>query len=108
MSKSVGVGLIAAERKRQVGEEGWTATHDNAHDHGELSQAAAIYASQFVDSGTAWPWDQEWYKAAPKYRTWVEYRDAMLDPVNRVERIRELAKAGALVAAEIDRLERLG
>jgi hypothetical protein len=35
-----------------------------------------------------WPWDQDWWKPSP-------------DP------IRNLVKAGALIAAEIDRLQRL-
>jgi hypothetical protein len=35
-----------------------------------------------------WPWDDEWYKPTPK------------DP------IRQLVKAGALIAAEIDRFQR--
>jgi hypothetical protein len=39
--------------------------------------------------GRYWPWDREWWKPTPN------------------NRIRELAKAGALIAAEIDRLQRL-
>jgi hypothetical protein len=35
-----------------------------------------------------WPWDAEWFRPVPK------------------DRIRELVKAGALIAAEIDRLNR--
>ncbi len=37
---------------------------------------------------TSWPWDEEWWK-----------------PDN--DAVRNLAKAGALIAAEIDRLQRL-
>lgn len=36
-----------------------------------------------------WPFSQEWWKPTPD------------------DRIRELAKAGALIAAEIDRLQRM-
>ncbi|MFW6155839.1 MAG: hypothetical protein ACOC7J_00855 [Armatimonadota bacterium] len=38
-----GVSLIAAERERQIREEGWTPEHDDEHDAGELADAAASY-----------------------------------------------------------------
>lgn len=80
-----GVELIAAERERQVSQEGWTPEHDDEHKHGELRGAAACYAlGRMIPE--IWPWSSEWWK-----------------PGNR---IRELAKAGALIAAEIDRLQR--
>jgi hypothetical protein len=90
-----GVELIAAERRRQIEVEGWTAAHDEEHEDGELAIAAACYALQPEQvasvNGIAgpnqirWPWEMEWYK-----------RDD--------DRIRELVKSGALIAAEIDRL----
>lgn len=83
--------LIAAERERQISEEGWTPSHDDRHGCGQLAMAAACYAVQ-VSGGTVtkydWPWESEWWKPA--------------DPV------RSLTKAGALIAAEIDRLQRKG
>jgi hypothetical protein len=91
-----GVGLIAAERQRQVSGEGWTAAHDDGHDSGQMAQAAAVYAqvaSNQIAGGpvalepSMWPWESKWYKP---------YSDP----------IRNLAKAGALIAAEIDRLQR--
>ena len=39
---------VAAERKRQIEVEGWTAEHDDRHTPGELAQAGACYA--LVDS----------------------------------------------------------
>jgi hypothetical protein len=36
--------LIAAERKRQIEEEGWTAEHDEQWKKGELAKAAMCYA----------------------------------------------------------------
>lgn len=83
-----GVALIAAERRRQVLEEGWSAAHDDEHRDGQLVAAAISYAG----AGPAflpmwWPWDPTWWKPSD-------------DPV------RNLVKAGALVAAEIDRLRR--
>jgi hypothetical protein len=85
-----GAGLIAAERERQVTEEGWTAGHDAEHGEGVLARAGACYA-WYAAMGyrltplTSWPWDEQWWKPGD-------------DPV------RTLVKAGALIAAEIDRL----
>lgn len=95
-----GIELIAEERAAQVTREGWTAEHDDKHDAGELASAAACYTvhascqihpydgNGIEDIGTVpwWPWDRSWWK--PK------------DP------IRNLVRAGALIAAEIDRLQR--
>lgn len=99
-----GAEIIAEERKRQVLEEDYNASHDDAHDRGELLAAAICYAevpllrlaykpfaaeSEITEvMATKWPWDEEWWK-----------------PDN--DAVRNLAKAGALIAAEIDRLQRL-
>jgi hypothetical protein len=94
-----GAERIAAERKRQVEAEGWTPEHDLQHDSGELASAAAAYtyaAIVTMQGGCwrhedpvpgSWPWSQGWWKPSD-------------DP------IRNLEKAGALIAAEIDRLTR--
>lgn len=95
-----GIQILAEERARQISLEGWTALHDSTHTRGELSAAAASYAMaasaqvkfhrESMDDITPpsqWPWDTEWWKLSA-------------DPV------RTLAKAGALIAAEIDRLQR--
>jgi hypothetical protein len=101
-----GVELIAAERKRQIEEFGWTESHDDCHGDGELADAAACYAldeewrRKQLDSsdesifGFLWPWNN--------------YRGTEANPAwwNPGDRIRELTKAGALIAAEIDRLQR--
>lgn len=99
-----GVGMIATERRRQVEVEGWTPDHDDEHDACEMAMAAASYIWHTVgqvngvcwpveefeeerpDLPPAWPWHPDWWKPG--------------DPV------RNLAKAGALIAAEIDRLQR--
>jgi HPt (histidine-containing phosphotransfer) domain-containing protein len=82
---------IAAERQRQINMEGWTAAHDDAHDLGQIAAAAGVYA--LVASGRHldiaaqfWPWDYQWWKPC----------DAR----------RNLVKAGALIVAEIQRLDR--
>lgn len=88
-----GTALIAAERERQVQVEGWTPAHDDAHTRQELAAAAIIYI-HYRNRGANfptplnWPWDRAWWKPSD-------------DP------IRNLVKAGALIAAEIDRLQRV-
>lgn len=101
-----GVELIAEERQRQKDVEGWTAEHDAKNVNDEMARAAAVYALPWplrhprlvIEGGCPehWPiqtWAAKWFKPAPK--------NALIGP----ERIRELVKAGALVAAEIDRLQ---
>lgn len=94
---------IASERRRQIEVEGWTPEHDDEHCYGEMAKAAACYAAGQVvsaiphemdsDRGAAgyrslWPWDFKWWK--PKaYRA-------------------NLVRAGALIVAEIERLDRKG
>lgn len=101
-----GCELIAQERRRQIEQEGWTPKHDDTHDEAELAKAAAhyvLFASKqksqrerergILGSGAlGWPWDREWWKPS------LGNSDT--------DRIRELVKAGALIAAEIDRLNR--
>ena len=88
-----GADLIAAERQRQIGVEGWTPEHDAEHDHGELIAAGVCYAMAADPDGAGdtaedwWPWEESWWKPSN-------------DPV------RNLVRAGALIAAEIDRLQR--
>lgn len=89
-----GSGLIMAERQRQIDVEHWTASHDDQiHYEAELLRAAMAYLKfahhpeKYVDAPPDnWPWGPEWWKPS--------------DP------IRNLVKAGALIAAEIDRLQR--
>jgi hypothetical protein len=90
MKKKTGIELIAAERERQIKVEGHTAEHDAQHTKGQLAHAAVCYAlpDRIPDAVMMiWPWPDEWWKPTPD------------------DRIRELVKAGALIAAEIDRLQ---
>jgi len=98
VTPETGITSIAAERKRQVEKEGWTPEHDDRHTSGELAEAAHCYAAtavyhaqgwdmKRVPEYLSWPWDADLWKPSP-------------DP------IRNLVKAGALIAAEIDRLQR--
>lgn len=90
-----GVELIAAERERQIEDDGFNASHDDRHDLGEMAIVASAYAvhSANIVRGhntpmpPQWPWDTNCWNPNP-------------NP------IRNLVKAGALIAAEIDRLQR--
>lgn len=88
--------LIKIERERQILQEGYSFEHDDTEKNGELSLAASIYAcpEEFRNHiKYCWPWDKEYLKE---------------DYTHTIDgRIRELVKAGALISAEIDRLERL-
>jgi hypothetical protein len=86
-----GIERIADERKRQTASEGWTPEHDAHHAAGELGWAAAHYAAPgpavHEENGEPiWPFDDEFNKK------------------HKHDRIRQLEIAGALCAAEIDRL----
>jgi hypothetical protein len=99
-----GIEIITQERERQVNEEGFDSNRDDQYTDGQLAEAAACYAAcsnvyvkgmgydLTVGRTYRWPWDVSWWK--PGARPTVD------------ERIKELAKAGALIAAEIDRLKR--
>lgn len=103
--RATGLDLIAAERSRQVTGEGWTPEHDGRHPGNDLALAAATYAlpaswrrmrtnisgdRAYGQIPEHWPWHSSDYKPTPD------------------DRVRELVKAGALIAAEIDRLQRAG
>ena len=96
-----GIELIAEERKRQIEVEGYVSKNDDIYwSHGELADAASCYA---MDKSlrtctmavgdtifkSIWPWSDACFKPTPD------------------NRIKELVKAGALIVAEIDRLQRL-
>jgi hypothetical protein len=95
---------IKAERKGQMSEHGYYAENDNNWANGELSRAANCFlqaaevqriepelTKEEVKSKVAgfWPWDEQTLK------------------VNK-SRTKNLIKAGAMIAAELDRLFRWG
>ncbi|MEE8551443.1 MAG: hypothetical protein V3T08_09360 [Gemmatimonadota bacterium] len=89
-----GVELIAAERLRQVEEEGWDADHDSGHDGAELAVAAAELA---LDGTGLWigAWGGE-----DMCGSIAKFGCQGISP----NRLRRLVIAGALIAAEIDRV----
>lgn len=103
---------VARERSRQVDEEGWTPSHDDAHQDRSLALAAACYAmfasvsdearastempASLTVTGEAitgwsawleiWPWERRFWKPS--------------------DRRRDLVRAASLIVAEIERLDR--
>lgn len=82
---------VLAERDRQQSIEGWTPAHDDKHADGELAAAAAFYAANASAPDHAvqiygWPWHPDWFKKTTPRR--------------------DLVKAGALILAEIERIDR--
>lgn len=106
--------LIALERKRQIEAEGFTPAHDDAHEFGELALVAALYASpvrlfeQAKDlSGDIYlrdPWPSDWFTKWDKRR----YAGDIVEPATytRQERFNLLVKSGALIVAEMERIQR--
>ena len=84
-----GIEIISEERQRQISVEGWTSEHDDTHSKNQLAEAAICYTIHAISGGGdgLWPWDKTWWKPSS-------------NP------IKDLTKAGALIAAEIDRLQR--
>lgn len=81
---------IGEERHRQLTSEGFDDKHDDQYKRDELVDAAIAYLQYGYPTCTVvppfWPWDSGWWK--PK------------------DRRSSLIKAAALIAAEIDRLDR--
>lgn len=94
-----GAELIAQERLRQVEVENWTVAHDCEYVEGLLVRAAIAYTKVLTHAEyyappdgneipPEWPFDDGWWKPSS-------------------DKVRNLVKAGALLAAEIDRLQAL-
>ena len=85
-NKKTGVELISDERLRQIEVEGYDAEHDERETWDVFASAAISYIVAGLNPEMAmdfWPWDEEYYK--PK------------------DTLRNLERAGALIAASIDR-----
>lgn len=90
-----GVQLITEELDRQISQKGWSPYHNDTHQKGEMLDAGLCYGYAAINVGhpsmggppPEWPWDSAWWKPSP-------------------ERVGNLVKAGALIVAEIDRLQR--
>ena len=100
---------VAAERRRQVEAEGWTPAHDDRHTDGAISLAASGYAMTASDQiqAVANEWDhdsslEEFVIAPTAYEPWPhDWEFKQCTPRQA------LVNAGALILAEIERLDRL-
>ncbi len=84
---------VLAERQRQIDVEGWTPEHDDEYVDEDLAMAASCYCMYVKGqdlkgswSPSDWPWEHIWWKP-------TSYRQ-------------NIVKAGALIIAEIERLDR--
>ncbi|HHZ8195419.1 TPA: hypothetical protein ACWMEF_005446 [Pseudomonas aeruginosa] len=79
---------VRAERRRQIEAKGWTPEHDDLYCSAELPRAAAAYILNGAndEAPAIWPFVAKWWKP----------RDARSNYV----------RAGALILAEIERLDR--
>jgi hypothetical protein len=104
--------MIKAERERQISAEGWTPEHDDTHSHREMAAAAAAYLEHYITR--SWSIDPtnplnqgidiERYQNAPPPEIWPEGWEGAWKPKYMT---RDLVIAGALIVAEIERLERV-
>lgn len=78
---------ISLERRHQIADRGFTLQHDRSHDAGELLEAVLYLLTGGPSSKAHWPW--------PESKTHVD---------DDYDEDRRLAVAGALIAAEYDRL----
>ena len=96
---ATGAGQITTERERQVWDEGWTNEHDDKYTEGQMAVAGGCYAYHSTEPYLGcqqqyrntlpppdWPWDAKWWKP--------------------ISPSRDLIRAGALMAAEVDRRKR--
>ena len=82
-----GIELIAIERQKQTEKHGWDVLHDSEYESGELIEAAlfAIDTEKFY-----WP------------KNWM---GVFAEKIRKKDRVGQLKVAGALIAAEIDRIQ---
>lgn len=87
---------VIAERRRQIEQEQWCPEHDDQYTRGQLAAAAASYATSAYwhaighpadNPPPRWPWSESHWKPTTARR--------------------DLVKAGALILAEIERLDRI-
>jgi hypothetical protein len=118
-----GSALIAAERQRQIAREGYDHAHDDRHTQGSIAWAASVYAApgpiyrygwshvrgnapdrsgrSVMEPASEWPTRMTFVEPWPWDYSALKQHDDTIEG-----RVSELVKAGALIAAEIDRLQR--
>lgn len=96
---------IDTERDRQVNDEKWDEEHDDQHQDGSIWRAAYFYVNAAIKAPIwaylnfkAWPWGPEFFKPWKK--------NGFGNYTTEIDQERCLIKAGALILAEQDRLNR--
>jgi hypothetical protein len=100
MAQTAAARDVLAERRRQIDHEGYDQKHDDEHVCEEIAAYAAFYAMP--------PATRDWPAEETGYGTtwgWAIVPDGWRVP-EPDDRRRELVKAGALILAEIERLDR--
>ena len=100
-----GVRQITEERYRQIEKEGFLPENDDQYTGFQLSRAAACLAKEArnvhevirTNVPIDWPWDESWWKPMANHDHQIMTKKDAIDMLKR---------AGALIAAEIDRLNR--
>lgn len=97
------MGKLMVERLRQVDEEGYNPKHDEKHAPAELAAAAAAYAASAATVALAPdPTDALHFPAWIVQRLWPWWRETFKPKSPE----RDLVRAGALVIAALERIER--
>jgi hypothetical protein len=85
---------VLVERQRQVTDEGWSFKHDDYHADGALSAAAACY---LLHGNSRNPFKQDWFPFWPWDNGYIQKPKSTR---------RNLVRAGAMILAEIERIDR--
>lgn len=89
---------IAVERRRQI-ERGYGPAHDAQHVHGEIAVAAGLIACDATDTADG-------FELASPGESWMDDLAAKVAAKYGDDRRRRLVIAGAMIVAEIERLDR--
>lgn len=108
-----GIELITEERNEQIEKHGFTKKHDiDYHDDGELSWNAAVLASPNVLYYPRKYANSHSFEKAKTSEDWMlpglNYKGNVIidnEGLSNKDRVKQLIIAGALIAAEIDRLQ---
>jgi hypothetical protein len=104
-----GYELVTRERIRQITQERWSSAHDDEHTDHSLAVVAAMYAVAGIPSPTRVA--SIGYRVIdvtrpPEEDAWPSSWDREFDKRDQHDPLRRLVIAGALICAEIDRLQR--
>lgn len=88
---------VLRERRRQVLNEGWTASHDDEYEANELSLASAAYSMSAAATGNnssietaqaVWPFDRGWFKPADQRTDMIKSVALGLAQIEALDRVK--------------------